>query len=124
MLVLALISAAGEGGSGGHRARTPGHPPQHPDLTTPDRGVVREVLVRSGERVEAGQALVVLDPRVQRSEVAELRSRLDAEISRQQSAKPAFVSASAASSASSTSTNGCWHRSVPSLLKAAAPRSR
>ena len=57
------------------------------DLTTPDRGVVREVLVRSGQRVEAGQALVVLDPRVQRSEVAELRSQLDAEISRQQSAQ-------------------------------------
>ena len=57
------------------------------DLTTPDRGVVREVLVRSGQRVEAGQALVVLDPRVQRSEVAELRSQLEAEISRQQSAQ-------------------------------------
>jgi len=56
-------------------------------LTTPERGVVREVLVKSGERVQAGQALVVLDPRVQRSDVDELRSQLTAEISRQQSAK-------------------------------------
>ncbi len=57
------------------------------DLTTPDRGVVRNVLVRNGQSVEAGDALVVLDPRVKRSEVAELRSQLDAEISRQQSAQ-------------------------------------
>ena len=57
------------------------------DLTTPERGVVRQVLVKSGQRVEAGQALVVLDPRVQRSDVAELRSQLEAEISRQQSAQ-------------------------------------
>ena len=57
------------------------------DLTTPQRGVVREVLVKNGQRVESGQALVVLDPRVQRSEVAELRRQLEAEISRQQSAK-------------------------------------
>ena len=57
------------------------------DLTTPDRGVVRNVLVRNGQSVQAGDALVVLDPRVKRSEVAELRSQLDAEISRQQSAQ-------------------------------------
>ena len=56
------------------------------DLTTPERGVVREVLVQSGQRVEAGQALVVLDPRVQRSEVAELQRQLEAEVSRQRSA--------------------------------------
>jgi len=55
------------------------------DLTTPEKGVVREVLVQSGQRVEAGQALVVLDPRVQRSEVAELRTQLESEISRQRS---------------------------------------
>jgi len=55
------------------------------DLTTPERGVVREVLVQGGQQVEAGQALVVLDPRVQRSEVAELRSQLESEINRQQS---------------------------------------
>lgn len=55
------------------------------DLTTPEKGVVREVLVQSGQRVEAGQALVVLDPRVQRSEVAELRRQLESEIRRQQS---------------------------------------
>lgn len=54
-------------------------------LTTPERGVVREVLVKNGQRVEAGQALLVLDPRVQRSDVTELRSQLEAETSRQQS---------------------------------------
>ena len=57
------------------------------DLTTPERGVVKEVLVRNGQSVQAGDALVVLDPRVQRSEVAELRSQLDAERLRQQSAQ-------------------------------------
>ena len=57
------------------------------DLTTPERGVIRDVLVQSGQRVEAGQALVVLDPRVQRSDVSELRSKLEAEISRQLSAQ-------------------------------------
>ena len=57
------------------------------DLTTPDRGVVKDVFVRNGQSVKAGEALVVLDPRVQRSEVAELRSQLEAEISRQQSAQ-------------------------------------
>ena len=57
------------------------------DLTTPERGVIRDVLVQSGQRVEAGEALVVLDPRVQRSDVSELRSKLEAEISRQQSAQ-------------------------------------
>lgn len=57
------------------------------DLTTPERGVIRDVLVQSGQRVEAGQVLVVLDPRVQRSDVSELRSKLEAEISRQQSAQ-------------------------------------
>jgi multidrug efflux pump subunit AcrA (membrane-fusion protein) len=57
------------------------------ELTTPERGVVREVLVNNGQRVESGQALVVLDPRVQRSDVAELRSELDAETRRQQSAQ-------------------------------------
>lgn len=56
-------------------------------LTTPERGVVREVLVRSGERVKSGQALVVLDPRVQRSEVSELQSQLNAEAMRQKSAQ-------------------------------------
>ena len=59
------------------------------DLTTPERGVVKEVLVRNGQSVQAGDALVVLDPRVQRSEVAELRSQLDAERLRQQSAQAA-----------------------------------
>ena len=57
------------------------------DLTTPERGVVKDVFVRNGQSVKSGQALVVLDPRVQRSEVAELRSQLEAEISRQQSAQ-------------------------------------
>lgn len=57
------------------------------DLTTPERGVVKEVLVRNGQSVQAGEALVVLDPKVQRSEVAELRSELEAEILRQQSAQ-------------------------------------
>lgn len=56
-------------------------------LTTPERGVVREVLVKGGQLVQAGQALVVLDPKVQRSEVAELRSQLEAEVRRQQSAQ-------------------------------------
>lgn len=54
-------------------------------LTTPERGVVREVLVKNGQRVEAGQALLVLDPRVQRSDVTELRGQLEAETSRQRS---------------------------------------
>ena len=57
------------------------------DLTTPERGVVKEVLVRNGQSVQAGDALVVLDPRVQRSEVTELRSQLEAEQRRQQSAQ-------------------------------------
>lgn len=57
------------------------------ELTTPERGVVRQVLVRNGERVQAGQALVVLDPKVQRSDVTELRSQLEAETARQASAQ-------------------------------------
>lgn len=53
------------------------------DLTTPEQGVVKEVLVRNGQSVEAGQALVVLDPRVQRSDVTELQAQLEAEAARQ-----------------------------------------
>lgn len=56
-------------------------------LTTPERGVVREVLVKNGQKVASGQALVVLDPRVQRSDVDELRQQLSAENLRQQSAQ-------------------------------------
>lgn len=48
-------------------------------LTTSERGVVQQVLVKEGERVRAGQPLVVLDPRVQRSDVLELDRQLQAE---------------------------------------------
>ncbi|MFL0790351.1 MAG: HlyD family secretion protein [Prochlorococcus sp.] len=51
-------------------------------LSTPDTGVVREVLVQGGDQVKAGQALVVLDPRVQSSDVDELGLQLKAEASR------------------------------------------
>jgi len=54
-------------------------------LTTPERGVVLQVLVKEGQRVARGQALVVLDPRVQRSEVKELAAQLQAEDARQAS---------------------------------------
>ena len=83
------------------------------DLTTPDRGVVREVLVRSGQRVEAGQALVVLDPRVQRSEVADCAASWKQKSAVSSPPRPAYVSASAASNASSISTNGCWPIRAP-----------
>lgn len=53
-------------------------------LTTPERGVVTQVLVKEGQRVTAGQPLVVLDPRVQRSDVVELGLQLQAEASRQE----------------------------------------
>lgn len=56
-------------------------------LTTPEQGVVKEVLVKEGQRVEAGQPLVVLDPQVQRSDVAELGRQLEAEDARLASAK-------------------------------------
>jgi len=46
------------------------------DLTTPEPGVVKTVLVESGEVVKKGQALVVLDPRVQTSDVDELQKQL------------------------------------------------
>ncbi len=52
-------------------------------LATPERGVVTDVLVNEGQRVEAGQRLVVLDPRVQRSDVNELQLELQAEALRQ-----------------------------------------
>ena len=81
------LRGSSEGGSSRYRAGALGHPPQHPGLTTPEQGVVKDVFVRNGQSVKSGQALVVLDPRVQRSEVAELRSQLEAEISRQQSAQ-------------------------------------
>jgi len=48
-------------------------------LTTPEQGVVKEVLVKEGQRVQAGQPLVVLDPRVQRSDVNELDLQMQAE---------------------------------------------
>ena len=51
-------------------------------LATPESGVVTEVLVNEGQRVDAGQPLVVLDPRVQRSDVNELMLQLQAEASR------------------------------------------
>ncbi|HGY5549069.1 MAG TPA: HlyD family secretion protein [Prochlorococcus sp.] len=54
-------------------------------LTTSESGVVTEVKVQEGERVDAGQPLVVLDPRVQRSDVNELMLQLQAEASRQAS---------------------------------------
>jgi multidrug resistance efflux pump len=57
------------------------------DLTTPEEGVVKEVLVRSGEVVKQGQPLVILDPRVQRSNVNELNIQLQAESSRLASAE-------------------------------------
>ncbi len=57
------------------------------DLTTPEQGVVKEVLVRNGQLVEKGQALVVLDPRVQRSNVNELQLQVRAESSRLASAE-------------------------------------
>ena len=56
-------------------------------LSTPETGVVREVLVQGGEQVKAGQALVVLDPRVQSSDVDELGLQLRAEASRLAAAK-------------------------------------
>jgi len=55
-------------------------------LTTPERGVVTRVFVKEGQRVNSGDPLVVLDPRVQRSDVAELNLQLQAEASRQSSA--------------------------------------
>ena len=55
------------------------------DLTTPEDGVVKTVLVTSGEVVKQGQALVVLDPRVQSSDVDELQKQLEAEAARLQS---------------------------------------
>jgi len=57
------------------------------ELTTPEQGVVKEVLVSNGQAVEKGQALVVLDPRVQTSDVNELERQLVAEGSRQASAQ-------------------------------------
>lgn len=57
------------------------------ELTTPERGVVKEVLVSNGQAVTAGQALVVLDPRVQTSDVFELQRQLTAEEARQMSAQ-------------------------------------
>ena len=57
-------------------------------LSPPGQGVVKDVLVKGGEKVSAGQALVILDPKVQASDVNELSrqllleaSRRDAEIS-------------------------------------------
>ena len=57
------------------------------DLTTPEEGVVKEVLVRSGQVVKQGQPLVILDPRVQRSNVNELNLQLEAELARLASSK-------------------------------------
>ncbi len=51
-------------------------------LSTPETGVVRKVLVEGGDQVKAGQPLVVLDPRVQSSDVDELARQLQAESSR------------------------------------------
>ena len=51
-------------------------------LSTPEQGVVKQVLVKEGEQVLAGQALVVLDPQVQRSEVKEITRQLISEDSR------------------------------------------
>ncbi len=51
-------------------------------LSTPESGVVRDVLVQGGDQVKAGQALVVLDPRVKSSDVDELALQLKAEASR------------------------------------------
>ena len=55
------------------------------DLTTPEPGVVKRVLVKSGDVVQQGQELVVLDPRVQTSNVDELQKQLEAEAARLQS---------------------------------------
>ncbi|QEY32411.1 HlyD family efflux transporter periplasmic adaptor subunit [Synechococcus sp. RSCCF101] len=52
------------------------------ELGTPSAGVIQQVLVRNGDRVEAGQPLLILDPQVQRSDVTELRLQLEAETSR------------------------------------------
>ena len=51
-------------------------------LSTPEQGVVKQVLVKEGEQVLAGQPLVVLDPQVQRSEVKEITRQLISEDSR------------------------------------------
>lgn len=51
-------------------------------LTTSNPGVVTQVLVKEGDRVRSGQPLVVLDPRVQRSDVTELTRQVSAESDR------------------------------------------
>jgi len=48
-------------------------------LTTSESGVVTQVFVKEGARVRSGQPLVVLDPRVQRSDVTELTRQVSAE---------------------------------------------
>ena len=57
------------------------------DLTTPEQGVVKKVLVSNGQVVKEGQPLVILDPRVQRSDVNELELQLQAESARLASAE-------------------------------------
>lgn len=45
-------------------------------ITSPQEGVVRRVLVREGQSVQAGQALLELDPRQERTDVRELEQQL------------------------------------------------
>mgnify|MGYP000845698992 CR=1 FL=1 len=47
-------------------------------ITSPEAGVVTQVLVRDGEAVKAGQALLELDPRQERTAVRELERQLSA----------------------------------------------
>lgn len=47
-------------------------------ITSPQPGVVTEVLVREGQAVKAGQALLELDPRQERTAVLELERQLSA----------------------------------------------
>jgi multidrug resistance efflux pump len=45
-------------------------------ITSPEAGVVRQVLVREGQAVQAGQTLLELDPRQERTAVRELEQQL------------------------------------------------
>ncbi len=49
------------------------------ELTTPVSGVVAEVLVDTGDRVEQGQELLRLDPRSFRTHIKQARARVDKE---------------------------------------------
>ena len=56
-------------------------------VSSSQAGVVKHVLVKEGTHVRAGEALVVLDPKVQRSDVSELAMQLTAEASRLEAEK-------------------------------------